>query len=139
MPSKHEAFWELTGFGVMGTRKLSELGARAIPGRVTHWEVARVPRNKTVKAERGAQSGQYHATAEPIPECDINHAGYMVFGTLRYGLCHDIGLESKNTTNPVVDRRVVMYPAQSKKQGFVSRSSTEAEYRALAHASAEVV
>ncbi|KAI5314146.1 hypothetical protein L3X38_043322 [Prunus dulcis] len=36
----HEAFWELTGFGVVGTPKLSELGARAIPGWVTHWEVA---------------------------------------------------------------------------------------------------
>ncbi|KAL6295702.1 hypothetical protein ACE6H2_003844 [Prunus campanulata] len=35
------AFWELTRFGVMGTPKLSELGARAIPGWVTHWEVAR--------------------------------------------------------------------------------------------------
>ncbi|BBN67912.1 glutamate receptor 2.2 [Prunus dulcis] len=38
---QHEAFWELTGFGVVGTPKLSELGARAIPGWVTHWEVAR--------------------------------------------------------------------------------------------------
>ncbi|KAI5335294.1 hypothetical protein L3X38_025427 [Prunus dulcis] len=37
----HEDFWELTGFGVVGTPKLSELGARAIPGWVTHWEVAR--------------------------------------------------------------------------------------------------
>ncbi|KAI5317158.1 hypothetical protein L3X38_036865 [Prunus dulcis] len=37
----HEAFWELTGFRVVGTPKLSELGARAIPGWVTHWEVAR--------------------------------------------------------------------------------------------------
>ncbi|KAI5322133.1 hypothetical protein L3X38_031205 [Prunus dulcis] len=33
-------FWELTGFGVTGTPKLSELEARAIPGWVTHWEVA---------------------------------------------------------------------------------------------------
>ncbi|CAL2228795.1 unnamed protein product [Prunus armeniaca] len=38
---EHEAFWELTGFGVMETPKLSELGARAIPGWVTHWDVAR--------------------------------------------------------------------------------------------------
>ncbi|KAI5327910.1 hypothetical protein L3X38_027306 [Prunus dulcis] len=30
-----EAFWELTGFGVVGNPKLSELGARAIPGWVT--------------------------------------------------------------------------------------------------------
>ncbi|KAI5342271.1 hypothetical protein L3X38_010146 [Prunus dulcis] len=37
----HETFWELTGFGVIETPKLSELGARAIPGWVTHWEVAR--------------------------------------------------------------------------------------------------
>ncbi|KAI5336018.1 hypothetical protein L3X38_026152 [Prunus dulcis] len=33
-------FWELTGFGVVGTPKLSELGARAILGWVTHLEVA---------------------------------------------------------------------------------------------------
>ncbi|KAI5328919.1 hypothetical protein L3X38_028316 [Prunus dulcis] len=34
----HEAFWELTGFGVIGTLKLSKLGARAIPGwDVTFW------------------------------------------------------------------------------------------------------
>ncbi|KAI5316484.1 hypothetical protein L3X38_036191 [Prunus dulcis] len=31
----HEAFWELTGFGFVGTPKLSELEARAIPGWVT--------------------------------------------------------------------------------------------------------
>ncbi|CAL2279216.1 unnamed protein product [Prunus armeniaca] len=37
---KHETFWELTGFGVMGTPKLSELRLGAIPGWVTHWEVA---------------------------------------------------------------------------------------------------
>ncbi|KAI5332486.1 hypothetical protein L3X38_022615 [Prunus dulcis] len=30
-----EAFWELTGFGVVGTPKLSELEAGAIPGWVT--------------------------------------------------------------------------------------------------------
>ncbi|KAI5334674.1 hypothetical protein L3X38_024807 [Prunus dulcis] len=31
----HEAFWELTGFGVVRTPKLSELKAGAIPGWVT--------------------------------------------------------------------------------------------------------
>ncbi|KAI5346394.1 hypothetical protein L3X38_014273 [Prunus dulcis] len=36
----HEAFWELTGFGVVGTPKLSELEAGAIPGWVTPREVA---------------------------------------------------------------------------------------------------
>ncbi|KAL6293787.1 hypothetical protein ACE6H2_001929 [Prunus campanulata] len=37
----------LTGFGVIGTPKLSELGARAIPGWVTHWEVSReLPKTK---------------------------------------------------------------------------------------------
>ncbi|BBH07877.1 dolichyl-diphosphooligosaccharide-protein glycosyltransferase 48kDa subunit family protein [Prunus dulcis] len=36
----YEVFGELTGFGVVGTLKLSELGARAIPGWVTHWKVA---------------------------------------------------------------------------------------------------
>ncbi|KAI5334924.1 hypothetical protein L3X38_025057 [Prunus dulcis] len=36
----HEAFWELTGFGFVGTPKLSELEAGAIPGWVTPWEVA---------------------------------------------------------------------------------------------------
>ena len=41
IPSTYKAFWELTAFGVVGTPKLSELGARAIPGWVTHWEVAR--------------------------------------------------------------------------------------------------
>ncbi|KAI5319090.1 hypothetical protein L3X38_038798 [Prunus dulcis] len=35
-----EAFWELTGFGFVGTPKLSELEAGAIPGWVTPWEVA---------------------------------------------------------------------------------------------------
>ncbi|KAI5348397.1 hypothetical protein L3X38_001284 [Prunus dulcis] len=67
----HEAFWELTGFGVVGTPKLSELGARAIPGCVTHWEVAReLPGTKLCGQREGAQSGQYRATAELIPRCD---------------------------------------------------------------------
>ncbi|KAI5342899.1 hypothetical protein L3X38_010775 [Prunus dulcis] len=35
-----ETFWELTGFGFVGTPKLSELEAGAIPGWVTPWEVA---------------------------------------------------------------------------------------------------
>ncbi|KAI5333403.1 hypothetical protein L3X38_023534 [Prunus dulcis] len=35
-----EASWELTGFGFVGTPKLSELKAGAIPGWVTPWEVA---------------------------------------------------------------------------------------------------
>ncbi|KAI5348454.1 hypothetical protein L3X38_001341 [Prunus dulcis] len=34
-PSSREAFWELTGFGFVGTPKLSELEAGAIPGWVT--------------------------------------------------------------------------------------------------------
>ncbi|KAI5340429.1 hypothetical protein L3X38_019703 [Prunus dulcis] len=49
-----EAFWELTGFGFVGTPKLSELEAGAIPGWVTPWEVA--PQ---------AQRGQYRARVGP--------------------------------------------------------------------------
>ncbi|CAL8165634.1 unnamed protein product [Prunus armeniaca] len=48
----HEAFWELTGFGFLGTPKLSELEARAIPGWVTPWEVAReLPETKPCRLD----------------------------------------------------------------------------------------
>ncbi|KAI5340933.1 hypothetical protein L3X38_020207 [Prunus dulcis] len=55
--SEHEAFWELIGFGVVGTLKLSELGARAIPGGVTHWEVAReLPKTKPCGQREGPKT-----------------------------------------------------------------------------------
>ncbi|KAI5345116.1 hypothetical protein L3X38_012993 [Prunus dulcis] len=40
VPERREAFWELTGFGVVRTPKLSELEAGVIPGWVIPWEVA---------------------------------------------------------------------------------------------------
>ncbi|KAI5314073.1 hypothetical protein L3X38_043249 [Prunus dulcis] len=55
--STHEAFWELTGFGVVGTPKLSKLGARAILGWVTHWEVAHeLPETKPCGQRRGPKA-----------------------------------------------------------------------------------
>ncbi|KAI5323627.1 hypothetical protein L3X38_032699 [Prunus dulcis] len=48
-PNFQEAFWELTGFGFVGTPKLSELEAGAIPGWVTPWEVAPPLRHSDLK------------------------------------------------------------------------------------------
>ncbi|KAI5315485.1 hypothetical protein L3X38_044661 [Prunus dulcis] len=67
IPLRHsdlgEAFWELTGFGFVGTPKLSELEARAIPGWVTTLGSCSVSSQEQIR-EGGvgpAQSGQYHA------------------------------------------------------------------------------
>ncbi|CAL8161493.1 unnamed protein product [Prunus armeniaca] len=45
-----------------------------------------IPINKTVRAERGAQSEQYRATVEPIPGCNItlNGKASFVHGILQF-------------------------------------------------------
>ncbi|CAL2231457.1 unnamed protein product [Prunus armeniaca] len=67
--------------GLLGAHRLrshrnsevKRVGARAIPGWVTYWEVAREfpkKKKKIVRAERGTQSRQYYVMAELIPGCD---------------------------------------------------------------------
>ncbi|KAI5332485.1 hypothetical protein L3X38_022614 [Prunus dulcis] len=60
-----EASWELTGFGFVGTPKLSELEARAIPGWVTTLGSCSVSSQEQIRKGGGgvgpAQSGQYLA------------------------------------------------------------------------------
>ncbi|KAI5339601.1 hypothetical protein L3X38_018873 [Prunus dulcis] len=38
--TRHETFWELTDFRFHGNSEVKRVWARAIPGWVTHWEVA---------------------------------------------------------------------------------------------------
>ncbi|KAI5339126.1 hypothetical protein L3X38_018398 [Prunus dulcis] len=71
-----EASWELTGFGFVGTPKLSELEARAIPGWVTTLGSCSVSSQEQIR-EGGvgpAQSGQYLARwswASPLRHSEL--------------------------------------------------------------------
>ncbi|KAI5333028.1 hypothetical protein L3X38_023158 [Prunus dulcis] len=87
-----EAFWELTGFGFVGTPKLSELEAGAIPGWVTtlgscfvsSQKQNRAGWNKSVRGGVGpAQSGQYLARwswASPLRHSDLEEAFWELTG-----------------------------------------------------------
>ncbi|KAI5334735.1 hypothetical protein L3X38_024868 [Prunus dulcis] len=80
-----EASWELTSFGFVGTPKLSELEARAIPGWVTTLGSCSVSSQEQIR-EGGvgpAQSGQYLARwswASPLRHSDLGEASWELTG-----------------------------------------------------------
>ncbi|BBN67802.1 hypothetical protein Prudu_191S000200 [Prunus dulcis] len=82
---RREASWELTGFGFVGTPKLSELEARAIPGWVTTLGSCSVSSQEQIR-EGGvgpAQSGQYLARwswASPLRHSDLEEASWELTG-----------------------------------------------------------
>ncbi|KAI5310958.1 hypothetical protein L3X38_045481 [Prunus dulcis] len=84
-PCGLEASWELTGFGFVGTPKLSELEARAIPGWVTTLGSCSVSSQEQIR-EGGvgpAQSGQYLARwswASPLRHSDLEEASWELTG-----------------------------------------------------------
>ncbi|KAI5332164.1 hypothetical protein L3X38_022293 [Prunus dulcis] len=130
----HEAFWELIGFGVVGTLKLSELGARAIPGWVTHWEVAReLPETKSCGQRGGPKADNIvlrRSRSRDVTICTIHLSAYY---DVDYARDPD---DRRSTGGYCVYLGTNLISWSSKKQHGVSRSSNESEYRQLAYTAA---
>ncbi|KAI5356291.1 hypothetical protein L3X38_009186 [Prunus dulcis] len=83
----HEAFWELTGFGVVRTPKLSELEAGAIPGWVTTLGSCSVSSQKQNRAgSEGGPKRKISCYGGAGPGCDSLHEAFWEltdFGVVR--------------------------------------------------------
>ncbi|KAI5333531.1 hypothetical protein L3X38_023662 [Prunus dulcis] len=74
--SLEEAFWELTGFGFVGTPKLSQLEARAIPGWVTTLGSCSVSSQKQNRAgSEGGPKRTISCYGGAGPGCDTSFQG----------------------------------------------------------------